>query len=143
MRMLIRLLAVAVCGYAFVLGALYLGQRHLIYRPATNRPAIRALAAIGVTEVTLQTADGLSLLAWYLPPSAGAPVIVYFHGNGGHVAYRIPRVQQFAAAGFGVLMPEYRGYGGNPGSPSEQGFYADAVAALEFLHKHGFAGNRR
>ena len=141
--MLIRLLAVAVFGYAFVLAALYLGQRHLIYRPDPSRPQLGALAGIGVTEATLQTADGLSLLAWYLPPPAGAPVIVYFHGNGGHVGYRIPRVQQFGAAGFGVLMPEYRGYGGNPGSPSEQGFYADAAAALEFLDKQGIAGDRR
>jgi fermentation-respiration switch protein FrsA (DUF1100 family) len=40
-------------------------------------------------------------------------------------------------------MPEYRGYGGNPGSPSEQGFYADAAAALNFLDEQGIAATRR
>jgi acetyl esterase/lipase len=92
MRMLIRLLGVAALGYAFVVAALYLGQRHLIFRPDSSRPALGPLAALGVTEATLQTADGLSLLAWYLPPPEGAPVIVYFHGNGGHLGYRVPRM---------------------------------------------------
>src|SRR5262249_47951068 len=41
----------------------------------------------------------------------------------------------FAGLGYGYLMLEYRGYGGNPGSPSETGFYADAAAALAFLDR--------
>ena len=32
-----------------------------------------------------------------------------------------------------MLLAEYRGYGGNPGTPSEEGFYADGRAALDFL----------
>jgi fermentation-respiration switch protein FrsA (DUF1100 family) len=122
---------------------LYLAQRRLLYLPDTDRPALGTLARLGVRETTLTTADGLSLLAWYLPPPEGAPVIVYFHGNGGHIGYRSERVQRFAEAGFGVLMPEYRGYGGNPGSPSEDGFYADARAALAFLDNSELAPSRR
>ena len=64
----------------------------------------------------MPTADGLSLLAWYLPPPPGErPVIVYFHGNGGHIGYRADRIERFAREGYGALMLEYRGYGGNPG----------------------------
>ena len=129
--------------YLLVVAAVYLGQRHLIFRPDTGRPVLGALAQLGVREVTLATADGLSLLAWYLPPSENAPIIVYFHGNGGHIGYRSPRLEQFAAAGFGVLMLEYRGYGGNPGAPSEAGFYSDAQAALDFLAGQGIAPVRR
>lgn len=143
MRMLVRLLAIAAFGYVLGVGALYLGQRHLIYRPDTNRPVLGALVELGVGEVSLTTSDGLSLLAWYLAPPVGAPVIVYFHGNGGNLGYRVSRLQQFAAAGFGVLMPEYRGYGGNPGSPSEDGLYVDGGAALEFLDAKAIAANRR
>ena len=45
-----------------------------------------------------------------------------------------------AARGFGVLVLEYRGYGGNPGSPTEEGLAADAVAAREFLDAQGLTG---
>jgi pimeloyl-ACP methyl ester carboxylesterase len=39
----------------------------------------------------------------------------------------------FAEAGYGVLLAEYRGYGGNPGRPSEAGFVADARAYLDWV----------
>jgi uncharacterized protein len=123
----------ALAAYTLVVGGLYLGQRSLIYRPDTARPDLGDLARLGVVEVKLTTADGLSLLAWYLPPPEGAPVIVYFHGNGGHIGYRAERLRRFAREGYGVLLAEYRGYGGNPGTPSECGLYADGAAALDFL----------
>jgi fermentation-respiration switch protein FrsA (DUF1100 family) len=69
-------------------------------------------------------------------------VIVYFHGNGGHIGYRRDRLRWFAQSGYGVLMAEYRGYGGNPGTPSETGLHIDAVAALEFLAGAGIEADR-
>jgi len=90
----------------------------------------------------LETEDGLSLLSWYLPARPRRPVIAYFHGNGGHIGYRAERLLRFAREGFGVLMPEYRGYGGNPGTPTEAGFYADGRATLAFLDREGVAANR-
>jgi len=88
------------------------------------------------------TADGLSLLCWYLPPRDGRPVIVYFHGNGGHIGYRAARLRWFAGYGYGMLMVEYRGYGGNLGTPSEAGFHTDGAAALDFLSSCGITPNR-
>ena len=35
------------------------------------------------------------------------------------------------------LLVEYRGYGGNPGKPTERGLYADARAGLDFLDQAG------
>jgi fermentation-respiration switch protein FrsA (DUF1100 family) len=140
---LFLLLRAALVGYALVVAVLYLVQRRLLYFPDTRRPALGDLAPIGVREVTLRTEDGLSLLSWYLPSPDHAPVIVYFHGNGGYIGHRRERLQQFAAAGFGVLMAEYRGYGGNPGSPSETGLMADARAALALLDAQRIAPDRR
>jgi fermentation-respiration switch protein FrsA (DUF1100 family) len=100
------------------------------------------LADLGVREVTLTTADGLSLLSWYLPAGPGRPVILYLHGNGGHIGYRADRVQRFAREGFGILLLEYRGYGGNPGSPSEPGLVADGEAALRFIESEGILPGR-
>jgi uncharacterized protein len=129
-------------AYAVLVAALYLGQRSLLYLPDTTRPRRGALAELGFREVTLTTSDGLSLRSWYRPPDEGAPVVAYFHGNGGHLGYRADRMIRFAQQGLGVLLLEYRGYGGNPGTPTEPGLYADAEAAVDFLGSQGIPGNR-
>jgi uncharacterized protein len=136
------LLGFAVVAYAALVGGLYLFQRQLLYLPDKTRPELLGLEKLGVREVMLSTEDGLSLLSWYLPARPGRPVIAYFHGNGGHIGYRAQRLLRFAREGYGVLMPEYRGYGGNPGAPSETGFYADGRAALAFLDHEAIAATR-
>jgi hypothetical protein len=141
-RVLYALLGSALAAYGVLVGGLYVFQRHLLYFPGVGRPELGDLAALGVREVTLKTADGLSLLSWYLPPRDGHAVIAYFHGNGGHIGYHAERLRQFARNGYGVLMAEYRGYGGNPGTPSEAGLVADGAAALDFLGSEGIAPNR-
>ncbi|MBO0736506.1 MAG: alpha/beta hydrolase [Alphaproteobacteria bacterium] len=128
--------------YGLVVGGLYAFQRHLLYFPAGERPALGELSVLGVREVQVRTADGLSLLSWYLPPGDRRPVIAYLHGNGGHIGYRAERLRGFARKGYGVLMLEYRGYGGNPGTPSEAGFRADGAAALDFLAGCGIDPDR-
>ena len=143
--MLIGIVEFAGTGYAGFVGLLYLLQRRLIYRPdrpERSRPVLGPLAELGVREIALATADGLELFSWYRPPPANAPVILYCHGNGGHIGYRAERLARFAEAGYGVLMLEYRGYGGNPGRPTEQGLYADGAAALAFLGREGIARER-
>jgi hypothetical protein len=136
------LLGSALAVYGVLVGGLYVFQRHLLYFPDVARPELGDLAALGVREATLKTVDGLSLLSWYLPPHDGRPVIAYLHGNGGHIGYRTERLRRFARNGYGVLMAEYRGYGGNPGMPSELGLIADGAAALDFLGGEGIAPNR-
>ncbi len=140
--MLYALLGSALAAYGVLVGGLYVFQRHLLYFPGAGRPELGDLAALGVREITLKTVDGLSLLSWYLPPRDGHPVIAYLHGNGGHIGYRADRLRWFARNGYGVLMAEYRGYGGNPGTPSEAGLVADGAAALDFLGGQGIAPNR-
>ena len=127
------LLLGALAAYGGITAALYLGQRRLLYRPDRRHPDLGGLAELGVREVALTTKDGLRLLSWYLPPPVGRPVVAYFHGNGGHIGYRAERLRRFAHEGYGVLFAEYRGYGGNPGAPSEAGLLADGEAALDFL----------
>ena len=143
MRVLLRLLAAAVLGYCGVAATLYFAQRRIVFVPDEARPDVVAVAVPGLQAATLRTAGMLDLLAWWLPPRSGArPVVLYFHGNGGNLANRAARLRAFAAAGFGVLMPEYPGYGGNPGAPSERSFYEAAAAALEFLKAQGVSDGR-
>jgi len=140
--MFLWFLGFAVGIYGFVIGALFLFQRRLLFRPGRHRPELGELALCGVAEVRLATRDGLSLYCWYRPPGAGRPVVLYLHGNGGHIGYRAQRLRRFAGEGYGVLMLEYRGYGGNPGKPCEGGLYADAEAAIGFLGGQAIAPAR-
>ena len=135
--MLIWLAGILLLGYVAIVAGLFIYQRQLLYLPDPRRPQLGDLGTLGVGEVTIVTADQLSLLAWYRQPDRSRPVIVYFHGNGGHIGYRAERMRHFAEAGYGVLMSEYRGYAGNPGSPSEAGLLADGEAALDFLRAQG------
>jgi fermentation-respiration switch protein FrsA (DUF1100 family) len=141
-RAVIWFVGIPLAAYLAVLTCLFVFQRNLLYFPDRSRPELADLAQLGVREVRLTTADGLSLVSWYLTPRQGRPVILYFHGNGGNLGDRTNRLRRFAGEGYGVLMLEYRGYGGNPGAPTETGLFDDAVAALDFLQREGIAADQ-
>lgn len=124
--------------------AVYALQDRLIYFPdPTPPPPPGLLGLAGVERVALRTADGLALLGWHAAPTrAGAPTILYLHGNGGSLAHRAPRVQRFLQHGFGALFVQWRGYGGNPGTPGEDAFARDAEAGLGFLRERDVAASR-
>jgi uncharacterized protein len=132
----------ALAAYCGIVGGLFGFQRRLLYRPRRVRPMLNDLALLGVREIELVTADGLALNSWYLPPQDRRPVIAYFHGNGGNIGYRGERLRRFAQQGYGVLLAEYRGYGGNSGVPCEQGLFTDGWAALDFLARSGIGSER-
>jgi fermentation-respiration switch protein FrsA (DUF1100 family) len=129
MRVLGAVLALA----AAVLAATWLLQRRLIYFPLGPAPGPVEDALPGAEEVELRTADGLSLAAWYLRSPAPRATVLVLPGNAGHRGYRAPLAQELVRRGFSVLLVDYRGYGGNPGRPSERGLYLDARAARDFL----------
>jgi uncharacterized protein len=110
-------------------------QRHLIYLPATTLVPEAATVLPGARDVVLKTSDGLDLGAWFVP--AGEPdramAVLVASGNAGDRSARAPLARALAARGLAVLLFDYRGYGGNPGNPSEQGLARDARAAQRFL----------
>jgi uncharacterized protein len=65
-------------------------------------------------------------------PSPG-PAVLVCNGNGGDRSMRAALAAALSRMGLAVLLFDYRGYGGNPGSPSEEGLAADARAALGYL----------
>ncbi len=78
----------------------------------------------------LRTDDGLDLAFLVAAGRERAPVVLHFHGNGGNAADRAGLGAAILRAGHGVVLAEYRGYGGNPGSPGEEAFARDAAALL-------------
>lgn len=137
MSILLKFLGASAALYLSLLLLLYLMQRSLIYHPDPTRPQPAAWFVPDMSAVSLQTADGVSLLAWWKKPRDGRPVIAFFHGNGGHIGYRGSKVRGFLDQGYGVLLVAWRGYSGNAGSPTEAGLYADGRAALKFLERQG------
>lgn len=111
----------------------YVLQRNLIYFPSANIPQPQDYNAHDLQVLSLTTQDKLALNAWYKPAKANNPTVLFLHGNAGTIGDRMPTARVLINAGFGVLLPEYRGYGGNKGVPTEQGLYKDGRAALQFL----------
>lgn len=120
-------------------------QRQLIYFPERSSAGPAARAIPGARDVTLRTSDGLDLDAWLVPAKPAADrglAVVVFPGNGGNRAGRAGLAELLGRAGFTVLLVDYRGYGGNPGSPSEEGLARDADAATQLLEEQGFSADR-
>jgi fermentation-respiration switch protein FrsA (DUF1100 family) len=129
--------------YLVFAGGLFFLQRSLLYLPDRTPPDPAVLGLANTEVVTLDSEDGLKLAHWYHPPADGeAPVVVVFHGNAGNIGHRVPRYSYVAAAGIGVFLMEYRGYGGNPGKPSEAAITADARAVLDYLGARGVRPDR-
>jgi len=134
--------AVVVAIYVAILGYLWATQRRHVFRPGLGPlDLIGSLVGSYMREESVGTADGLTLTAWYAPARPGHRMIVYFHGNAGTLADRHERVLAYLERGFGILLVGYRGYGGNPGLPTERGLYEDGRAHLEWLARRGIAGD--
>ena len=127
-------LAVVSLVVLVMFGLIWVSQRRLIYFPTQPVPD-PATFLLDIEAVTYTTGDGLSLVAWYVPAAIGesSGTVVVFNGNAGNRAHRIPLAEALARRGFGVLLVDYRGYGGNPGRPSEVGLASDARAAVAYL----------
>ncbi len=134
------ILSIVVVVVVVGVGALWAGQRYLIYLPDRSAPA----ADDRVREVVLRTSDGLDLAGGLVRPAHGdrATAVLVTPGNAGHRGDRTPLALALAGAGLTVLLLEYRGFGGNPGSPSEEGLARDARAARAYLEGAGFAADR-
>ncbi|MGY1714805.1 alpha/beta hydrolase [Geodermatophilus sp. SYSU D01106] len=128
---------------ALVVGLLWAFQRRLVYLPDDGPVPAAAGEVPGGRDVELTTADGLTLGAWFVPGPAGAATVLVASGNGGHRGMRAPLARALSSAGLAVLLFDYRGYGGNPGSPSEEGLALDVRAARAWLvEEAGVRGDR-
>ena len=133
MRVLSLFLLVAAAVVVFLLGVWAL-QRRLIYLPYPS--LLERPDDLPFDQVLLRTEDGLELGAWFVaaaPRTPSTSTVLIFNGNAGNRSHRAPLAQAFSQAGLSVLLFDYRGYGGNPGRPSERGLLEDALSAYKYL----------
>jgi len=114
--------------YGLIVLMMFILQRSFMYFPFGNFKKIPE----GYTDLYLTTQDNIEIYAWYHRPQENQKTILYFHGNAGNIGNRFDRMEEFAK-NYGVLAISYRGYIKSKGKPSQQGFFNDAVAGLDFL----------
>lgn len=113
-------------GSAYVLASvwLYRSQRRMLYfpQPLLSRPRAESFAI---------ESHGVRRHGWIINPGR-EQALLYFGGNRESVeqndelfARALPRASIY-------LIP-YRGFSGNPGSPSEQALFADALADYDYV----------
>ena len=130
MKLFLYILKISALAYIALLGIMYALQRKLLYVPSKARPSLENFKDV-YTEVQTQTRDKLTLTHWYA--KRGAPYILVFHGNAGNIESIAYKFRFLADQGYSVLLVSWRGYGGNPGHPTEMDLISDSALALEWL----------
>ena len=112
-----------------------------------TRLVFRAGAKLGEARPAPPWEKIADLPAWIVPArSTGADLwILYLHGNSSDIASQ-PNIQHYERLrelGVNVLAPEYRGFGGVDGVPTEAGLGEDARRAYAYLREVRHVDARR
>jgi fermentation-respiration switch protein FrsA (DUF1100 family) len=124
-----------VVRYVLYAGLIALGVKMLVWWLEPRMafypiPGVQDVPSAPFADVRIATADGETLQAWWLEHPSPRAQVIFFHGNGGNLSLWLGLLADMRHRGFSVLGIDYRGYGASTGSPSEQGLYRDADAAL-------------
>lgn len=125
-RVLLLLPAVAL----FVYIGIPVIERRFIYFPERRIVATPSDVGLEFEELRFSASDGVRLHAWFVPGRRDL-TLLWFHGNAGNIGDRSDFLRLLHdELGAGVFLLSYRGYGMSEGTPSEEGTYLDAEAAL-------------
>ena len=118
-------------------------QTNVAYWPNKNTPVLNDSLVHSYKEIKIQTKDHLEFTHWYA--KKGRLIVVVFHSNAGNIQHRwykffnkkstnrIDKYNFLLSAGHSVLIASYRGYGSNPGTPSENKIIEDSQLILKHL----------
>ena len=125
----VTLIVIALVAVLIAISLVFVFQRQLIYLPSGEVGVVPS----GAETVSFATSDGLMLEGWFFPGVGGdGTTAIVFNGNAGNRAGRVPLARELGEFGFNVLLFDYRGYGSNPGRPTEEGLTADGQAAIGY-----------
>lgn len=90
-----------------------------------------------ISDCDFSAEDGTRLHGWLCrsgqTEGTAGPVLLWFHGNAGHLAHRVEVLMLLSRIPAEVLIIDYRGYGRSEGRPTEKGLYRDGRAAWRYL----------
>lgn len=108
-------------------------ENALVYHPRVGPFPYEAPPA-PIEDVHLELPDGAKIHARWAPNPKGTGAILYCHGNGGNVELWGGAVRHlWQNLEENVVVFDYPGYGYSQGKPSEEGCYAAALAAYNWL----------
>ena len=129
-------LSLALAFISITLGGLYMTgfiERRLIYHPEKGLASDPSKIGLAYEDVVFTTGDGVQLHGWFVPGSRDL-TFLWFHGNAGNISHRLGNLKEMHdELAVNIFIFDYRGYGQSQGTPSEQGTYFDAKAALDSL----------
>jgi uncharacterized protein len=136
MRMIAMLIAAAISFYVLLGVMLFFMQERMVFLanlPGRQLEATPRDAGFDYVDVTLKTADGISLHGWYVYAPNPRGTVLFLHGNAGNISHRLDSIAIFHELGLDTFIIDYRGYGQSGGKPGEEGTYRDAEAAWQHL----------
>ncbi len=124
-------------AYLFLVAIIYVKQRDMLYHPHKQVHELRYYKLDNTEEITLVTRDDIALQAWFHPAETNKEMIIFLHGNSGNLEDRVSHLRELIEMGYGFIIPAWRGFGKSEGSPTMEGLFLDARAAINFLqNKH-------
>src|SRR5262249_32408434 len=104
--------------------------RHLIRRPPSPE-----VASFWGGSLSLESRGG-PIAMWFVPgqgvsAETPGPAVLFAHGNAELIDDWPLLLKAYRTLGVSVALPEYRGYGRSPGTPSEQAIIADFTRAFD------------
>ena len=138
LRRLARIAIWFLAIYVAIVAVLFLGQDWLAFPECILRkPWLGTPAGATADEFAVQSSDGNSIQAWWLPPRDWKPsdgALIYSHGNGENVSTNGRTLVKWRdELHRGVIGFDYPGYGKSTGTPNEQSCYASAQAVFDWL----------
>lgn len=130
MRTVLIVLLAMVLAVLVLKGLVTLAEPNLVFFPLRGESDTPSMLGIPYQPLQLETSDGERIAAWQLDPPQPIADVVYFHGNGGNLSVWLPVLATMHRMNLRVLAIDYRGYGLSSGTPSEDGLYRDAEAAV-------------
>ena len=117
----------------FVFLYIRLLEKRSLYVPFRQIYGTPNTLGLAFDDLFINTPDHQTLNAWFIPQEHAKFTILYLHGNGGNLSHRLSQIALLHELSLNVFIIDYRGYGKSSGSPSENGLYADAQAAYDYL----------
>ena len=132
--MVIAFAVLALTGLVLTIGlVMSLYMTHRFGLAEEHSPAEDGLA---FEEVTFDATDALTLHGWWIPATGSDRAVVIMHGHGGSMDWDVHRAPALHAAGFNVLLFDFRAHGRSDGGVITFGYLErrDVLGAVRFLH---------
>ncbi|MDX8406308.1 MAG: alpha/beta fold hydrolase, partial [Mariprofundus sp.] len=142
MKTLLRSLLLLALGVSATMVWMLSHENGYIYFPDKQIVQTPQDAGLPYGDIHFTAADGVKLHGWYMPHAQARFTLLHLHGNAGNISDRLAQYRHWHALGLSVFAFDYRGYGNSEGEPSEEGLYADALAAWTLLQNQSKYGDR-